>query len=94
MTAAAGDALSHAPLERPTAAFRTSAASNFLASDSDRTRRWPESGTSFHAPDAWRHEQSEGTVEVPSHSICTLLDQTSATPPMTLLVSTFKYWSS
>jgi hypothetical protein len=47
---------------------------------------------SFYALNAWRHERSKGTAGRPSHSICALLDEISVASPMTLFVSTIKYY--
>jgi hypothetical protein len=51
------------------------------------------SGLPFDALNAWRHERPKGTAGRPSHSICALLDEISAAPPMTLFASTIKYYS-
>jgi hypothetical protein len=73
--------------------IRQSADSSWAAA-SRRKRSGFAMRASFHALNAWRHEHSKETAGRPSHSICTLLDEISVAPPMTLFVSIIRYCSS
>jgi hypothetical protein len=66
MTAPAGDALSHAQFGRASRCFQNLRRIRFLASDTGPPLRVGQrKRTSFHALNAWRHEQSEGTADAP-----------------------------